>query len=134
MVIRLLVILGLLIQPLVLGCNAFACGSVSADAVSTTNCCGPRPSCCGGDEVERSHDCGNPAAMCRCGVSAQQPPVPAPSRGQQNSSELLATILPRVVAVAMRVPEPARVSLGAVGFGPAAAGLGLRAFLCVWLT
>lgn len=137
MAVRLLVILSLLLQPLLAGAGPLACGSITraySSGSAEVGCCTRVALCCqamAGSSTEDLHHCGRSAALCRCSDPAPPMPLPGPPL---RSGEMLAAILPRLIAVAMELPEPARPPTGPLPTRGSSTGSDLRAFLCVWLT
>jgi hypothetical protein len=128
MAIRLLVILGFLLQPMLLGAGPLACRPATP---GPTGCCQVTDRCCD-DQPAVVHHCGRPAVLCQCGREVpEQPRQPAP---QTRTADTLAAILPRVLTAISLLPEAPRRHAHALPAAQHPAGQELRAYLCIWLT
>jgi hypothetical protein len=130
--VRLLVILGLLLQPMLIGAGPLICRPV--ETPFGTGCCAAvAPSCCSSSgDAGDLHHCGKPGLLCQCRAPGpEQPMAPTP---QARFAETLSAILPRLVAVTMEVPLPERSRARAIPAAVLPGGAELRAYLCVWLT
>jgi hypothetical protein len=147
-VLRLLLILALLLQPLLFA-MALPCGGLAGalvERIGDGGCCPVPVSCCagggGGKDATgqrwggegRVGHCGQSGMLCRCGRGPDRPePLPAP---QSRTAETLTAILPRLLggAVVIGLPRPVMRSARALPAVLPPMGADLRAYLCVWLT
>lgn len=133
--LRVLLIVGLLLQPMVVAPAPMPAGEPCRAAPSSGDCCQPvvAATCCGGQQA--ALEASRASHECRCGVHPAGPadhePIPNPRSGDQPARMLLFGQPAPITAMA-QVAEPAWPIREAATTAERGRGVGLLASQCSW--